>query len=340
MPVTGKRIDVHHHILPPEYVESVGATTIGSQGSSGRIPAWSEDGSLDLMDAAGIDAAIVSVSSPGVATLDAAEAAALARRCNDIAADMVTRHPSRFGMFATIPLYSVDAALAEVEYALGALGADGVCLLSNYGGRYLGDPALRPLHEDLAARDAVVFVHPTTPVNAVDVAGMAPSMLEFTFDTTRTIASLLVSGVLTAHPSIRWIFSHAGGAMPYLAGRLEVLLQNNARLREAVGGEVREALRGLYFDTALSADDMHFAALRRLVPDSQILFGTDYPFGPPDQMAGTVGRVDALDLPPAVTAAIYGGNAAALFPRLAAELHGTRDQGREKAGPRVTGRVA
>lgn len=319
-------IDVHHHILPAEYVAAVGAGVIGSQGSSGRLPKWSESDSLDLMDAAGIASAVTSVSSPGLATLPAADAARLARCCNDLAAEMVSRHPTRFGMFATVPMHDVDTAIAEVDHALDVLEAEGVCLLSSYDGRYLGDAAYLPLHEHLDARGAVVFVHPTSPAIPVDVASMAPSMLEFTFDTTRTIASLLVSGTVAARPSIRWIFSHAGGALPYLAGRLEVLLRNNRRLGDGVGGDLRHLLRTLYFDTALSADDVHFAALRALVPDTQILFGTDYPFGPPGQMADTVKRLNGLDLPPATREAIHYGNAGGLFPRLVAPAPATRQR--------------
>ncbi|HWH25098.1 MAG TPA: amidohydrolase family protein [Pseudolysinimonas sp.] len=310
-------IDVHHHILPPEYVAAVGADVIGSQGSSGKLPNWSLEGSLELMDAAGIATAITSVSSPGLLGLGPNEAVDLARWCNDFATGMATDHPGRFGVFATLPLHSEEAATAEADRALGELNADGVCLLTNYEGEYLGEQRFAPLYEELDRHEAVVFVHPTTPFHRLDIAGMSQSMMEFPFDTTRTIASLLFGGVFTKYPSIRWIFSHAGGTLPYLAGRLEVLLRNNEVLRNGIGGELYETLGSLFFDTALSVDPGHLGSLRALVDDSQILFGTDYPFGPKDQMESTVARLTASDLSSESQEAIHRGNASGLFSRFA-----------------------
>jgi predicted TIM-barrel fold metal-dependent hydrolase len=313
-----RRIDVHHHIMPPHYVDVVGTGPIGSQGSSGRVPSWSVEQCLALMDASGIATGVTSISSPGFNTLDENTAASLATWCNDFAADMVHSHPGRFGMFAALALHSVDKALLEVTRAYDSLGTDGVCLLSNYDGRYLGDERFRPLYEELERRQAVVFVHPTAPVHTVSVAGLSASTLEFPFDTTRTIASLIFSGVTTDFPSIRWIFSHAGGAMPYLAGRVEVLSRNNPALRERIPSGFKAALSGMYFDTALSANTTHMAALRDVVGDSQILFGTDYPFGPKDTMADTVRGLETVDLTPSARAAIETDNALKLFPGLKA----------------------
>ncbi|WP_198380454.1 amidohydrolase family protein [Roseomonas sp. KE2513] len=318
--MTGPRIDVHHHILPAHYVETVGPGPIGSQGSSGRVPAWSLEGAIGLMDEAGISTAITSVTAPGVATLEAGAAAGLARWCNDYAARMVSDRPSRFGMFTCLPMQGMDTAIAEAVRSFDELGADGVCLLSNYEGRYLGEEAFRPLYEELDRRAAVVFVHPTSPAQLVSAGGLSASTLEFPFDTTRAIASLIFSGVTRDYPSIRWILSHAGGAMPYLAGRVEWLTRNNPSLRERIPEGFARAMEPLFFDCALSADAVHFAALRALVPDSQILFGTDYPFGPAGQMAGTVDALAELGLSAETLGAIDAGNALRLFPRLAALL--------------------
>lgn len=320
----GILIDVHHHILPARYVAAVGAGVIGSQGSSGRIPAWSIDGSLKLMDQAGISAAVTSVSSPGLTTLTPDAAIGAAREVNEFAAEMTTLHPGRFGMFATVPLRgdehasaAIDASIDEARHALDDLGADGVCLLSNYHGRYLGDRLFSPLHEYLQERTAVVFVHPTSPVARVDFAGLSPSMLEFPFETTRTAASLLMEGAIARSPRVRWIFSHAGGALPYLIGRLEVLLRNNPQLHNRLGGDLYELVRTLYFDTALSADATHIDALLSIVPPGQVLFGSDYPFGPPNQMIDTVERLAQLDIEDDVRSGLGTHSADVLFPRFA-----------------------
>lgn len=310
------RVDVHHHILPQRYVDVVGGGPIGSQGSSGRVPHWDLDDSIRLMDASGIACAVTSISSPGFNTLDAAAARSLASWCNEFAADMVRRHPGRFGMFSSLSLHAIDDALKEAVRSFDDLQADGVCLLSNYDGRYLGDAFFRPLYEELDRRRAVVFVHPTWPVQPVSIEGLSLSTLEFPFDTTRTIASLVFSGVTAEFPGIRWIFSHAGGAMPYLSGRVEVLTRNNPRLRERIPHGFQAALSSLYFDTALSANRTHLAALREAVGDARIVFGSDYPFGPKDTMAVTVQGLQDAGLSAETLDAIGHGNALELFPRL------------------------
>lgn len=314
--MNNKLIDVHHHFLPPDYVDGVGAESLGAQAASGRLPEWNLGRTLALMNSSGITTAVVSISSPGVRPLEKEPAIALARGCNEFAAEMVRDYPSRFGFFTTVPLQSIDAALDEVVYSYDTLGANGVCLLSNYSGHYLGDASFNPLYEELNKRGAVVFMHPTSPAEPVVLSNLSPSMLEFPFDTTRTIASLIFSGVTRRFPNIRWIFSHAGGALPYLAGRFDVLSRNNPALREQIPGGFYEAVKPLYFDTALSANSAHFAALREVVPDSQILFGTDYPFGPKDQIAYTIGGLNDLELSDTTLTSIKSTNSLSLFPGL------------------------
>ena len=309
------RIDVHHHILPAHYVETVGADSVGLQGSAGRVPAWSIDAALAGMDAAGIRTALTSISSPGFAPADAAQVPALARWCNEFAADMVRDYPGRFGMFAALPLNEVDAALTEVTHAYDVLHADGLCLLSNYAGRYLGDANFRPLYAELNRRSAVVFVHPVAPAQPWSFKRLSASTLEFPFDTTRTIASLIFEGIVRDYPSIRWIFSHAGGAITALCGRIELLSTNNPALREFIPHGFAAELKKLYFDTALSADPGTMAHLEALVSTDRILFGTDYPFGPRGQMQGASASLDALPWSEPVKGQVAHGNAQKLFPR-------------------------
>lgn len=308
-------IDVHQHLLPARYVERVGADPIGSQGSSGKVPAWSIEAALEGMDEAGIRAAILSISSPGFAGLDGPRTAALARWCNEFAARMGEDHPGRFGSFAALPMPDVDACLTEVAHAFDQLRADGVCLLSNYGGRYLGDPAFDPLYQELDRRRAVVFVHPTAPPGLRLVAGLSASTLEFTFDTTRTVADIVFARIPTRFPGIRWIFSHAGGAIPFLCGRIEVLTTNNPALREKIPQGFAAELRKLFFDCALSFAPDTMNLLASLVGIERLLFGTDYPFGPRRQMQATAQAIAALPWSDDHKALLRTGSAAALFPR-------------------------
>lgn len=310
-------IDVHHHILPPYYVEQVGVGPIAVQGSSGKVPAWSVQAALQGMDEAGIGTAITSVSAPGFAPLSHADGARLARWCNEFAATMGRDNPGRFGSFAALPLPHVDSALAEVAHAFDQLAADGVCLLSNYAGKYLGCEDFNPLYEELNRRAAVVFVHPTSPMNMQLVAGLSASTLEFPFDTTRTIADIVFARIPTRYPRIRWIFSHAGGAIPYLSGRVEVLTTNNPKLREAIPEGFSAELKKFYYDCALSYNAATLNAMSTEVGVDRLLFGSDYPFGPKSQMRGTATGIDALPWTDADKAKLRFGNAATLFPRWA-----------------------
>ncbi len=311
-------IDVHHHILPPYYVDRVGAEPVGGQGSSGRVPPWSVEAALAGMDEAGIRTAITSISSPGFAPLPPLEQVALARWCNDFAAELGSRHPGRFGSFLALPMPDVDFALQEVARGYDQLQADGVCLLSNYGGHCLGHAAFDPLYEELDRRGAVVFVHPTSPPHLRVVAGMSASMLEFPFDTTRTVADIVFARIPARFPRIRWIFSHAGGAIPYLSHRIDVLTTNNPALRDAIPHGFSAELKKFYFDTALSAGATPLGTLRAEVSADRIVFGSDYPFGPKGQMRGTADSIAALPWTEADKTKVRTGNAHALFPRWAA----------------------
>ncbi|AZG10738.1 amidohydrolase [Pigmentiphaga sp. H8] len=308
-------IDVHQHILPARYVQEVGEAYITAQGSSTRLPPWSVEGALQGMDAAGIRTAINSISAPGFAPLAAAPAAALARWCNELAAQIGADHPGRFGFFAALPLPDIDASLREVEHGFDRLGADGVCVLTHHGGHYLGSALYDPLYEELDRRGAVVFVHPTAPASMQLVAGLSPSTLEFPFDTTRAVADIVLAGVLTRYPRIRWIFSHAGGAIPYLAGRVELLTTNKPALRERIPQGFSAELRKLYFDCALSLSPTTLDALVAEVGMDRLLFGSDYPFGPKDQMTTAARGIAALPWSEDRKQQLRSGNAAQLFPR-------------------------
>ena len=314
-----KRIDVHHHILPPNFVSALNSLSIPWTGGP-EVPSWSLQQAHDMMGAMGIDVAVAS-PSPGVYWGgDTAFAVKLARETNEFVADVVRDDPEHFGGFATIPLPDVDASLEELEYAYDTLGLDGVVLYTSQGDRYLGDRSYDPFFEELDRRKAIVFIHPTTIPPGADATGLTIpfGVAEFTFDTTRAVMNMLYSGTLERYPSIRYIVSHAGGTIPYLAWRIAGASYLPELRDRAPKTDGLALLQKLYYDTALSTSEFVFGALKEFVPMSQVLFGSDFPYiGPAVLQAERYGLENSKVLDDAARAAIDRGNALTLFPRFA-----------------------
>ena len=314
-----KRIDVHHHILPPNFVSALNSLNIPWTGGP-EVPSWSLQQAHDMMGAMGIDAAVAS-PSPGVYWGgDTGFAVKLARETNEFVADVVRDDSEHFGGFATIPLPDVDASLEEVEYAYDTLGLDGIVLYTSQGDRYLGDRSYDPFFEELDRRKAIVFIHPTTIPPGADATGLTIpfGVAEFTFDTTRAVMNMLYSGTLERYPSIRYIVSHAGGTIPYLAWRIAGASYLPELRDRAPKTDGLALLQELYYDTALSTSEFVFGALKEFVPMSQVLFGSDFPYiGPAVLQAERYGLENSKVLDDAARAAIDRGNALTLFPRFA-----------------------
>jgi 6-methylsalicylate decarboxylase len=314
-----KRIDVHHHILPPNFVSALNSLSIPWTGGP-EVPSWSLQQAHDMMGAMGIDAAVAS-PSPGVYWGgDTAFAVKLARETNEFVADVVRDDPEHFGGFATVPLPDVDASLEELEYAYDTLGLEGVVLYTSQGDRYLGDRSYDPFFEELDRRKAIVFIHPTTIPPGADATGLTIpfGVAEFTFDTTRAVMNMLYSGTLERYPSIRYIVSHAGGTIPYLAWRIAGASYLPELRDRAPKTDGLALLQKLYYDTALSTSEFVFGALKEFVPMSQVLFGSDFPYiGPAVLQAERYGLENSKVLDDAARAAIDRGNALTLFPRFA-----------------------
>jgi 6-methylsalicylate decarboxylase len=272
-PATRRIIDVHHHIAPPAYLAET------RQRQNPPVINWSAQKSLDDMDKAGVATSITSITTPGVWFGDDAQAIRLARACNEFAAKLVQDHPGRFGMFTALPLPNVDAALRELEYGLDTLEADGVWLLTSYGTKWLGDPTFDPLMAELNRRKAVVYTHPTTAECCRNlVASVPPAVIEYGTDTTRAIGSLLLGGGAKKFPDITWIFSHAGGTMPFLIERFVRIGATPSVQPNLPGGDMMAALRSFHYDIAQSSHPIPLGALVKLVSPSRIVFGTDFPF--------------------------------------------------------------
>src|SRR5262245_14005823 len=310
------RIDVHHHIFPPEYVKALQKLNVTDAGGI-EIPDWSVGGALALMERRGIATAITSVAAPGVYFGDADAARSLARRCNEYSAHLVQDNPGRFGAFAVLPLPEVDASLAELEYALDTLKLDGVTLLTSIGDRYLGDPAFDDLFTELNRRKTVAFIHPTVPPSSRDIKLALPgALIEFVFDTTRAVTNLIYSGTMERNPDLSIILPHAGGTVPYLAGRI-ALFGKDPRLQARAPQGAMAYLRRFYYETALTTAPTALSSLRELADPSRILYGSDNPFAPEwliQEKNQELQDFSPFDAP--ALAAIERSNAFALFPRL------------------------
>lgn len=322
MPQATDLIDVHHHAIPPAYAQALG-DRVAIPGVD--YPTWTPEESLEVMDRHSIAASVLSITAPGVTFADRDEARHLARQVNEYYAELIARHPARFGAFAILPLPDVAAAKDELAYAVDELGLDGIGLLTSYGNRYLGDPEFEPLLAEIAERGLPVHVHPGTPP-AKDLAtfDLPPSLYEFTFETTRTVVSLLFNGVLERLPHLKLIVSHAGGTLPFLAQRLTYGPTIGKYLTERAPSDVIASLRGLYYDIAMSANPYALPALTELAAPDRILFGSDFPFMP---AAHTTENVTGFATYPGWNdqqrTAIGRTNALQLFPRLAEQLRGT-----------------
>jgi predicted TIM-barrel fold metal-dependent hydrolase len=279
--------------------------------------AWSKEKAIEEMDKAGIRTAVLSIAStPGVwFDLGADKASQLAQDCNDYAAQMLRDHPGRFGLFATLSMLDIDKTLKEIEYAFDTLKADGIGLQSSYGDKWLGNPVYKPVFDELNRRKAVVYVHPLVANCCAQLSvGTFPAVIEVPHDTTRTVTSLLLSGGFARWRGIQWLFSHAGGTIPMMAGRIDSFYGQRPNLKEFAPEGIIGELQRLNYDTANATSAPAIAALLKLVPASKVTYGTDYPYFGLDQMK----NLEQLGLGATDLKAIGGENAIKLIPRLKA----------------------
>lgn len=272
-------IDVHHHVCPPAWLAGAKDQIAATNRNSTVLTGWTPQKSLDDMDQNGIKTSMASITNPGIWFGDAAKARKLARECNEYMATLKRDFAGRFGGLAALPMPDADGSLDEIRYALDVLKLDGFGLMTNYNDKWLGDPSFVPVLEELQRRKASIYVHPNSSSCCMaPIPDVSPSVIEFPLDTTRTVISLLFSGALARFPDINWIFSHAGGTIPMLAERVTNIIENQPRLRPRVPNGAMHELTKLYYDLAQGSSPMQLAALTRMVPASQIVFGSDFPF--------------------------------------------------------------
>jgi predicted TIM-barrel fold metal-dependent hydrolase len=312
-PAKPHRIDVHHHFYPPWLLEAWRNANVRNPPV---VQQWKLATGLEQMDRAGVATAVLSLPTGlNLPRLTTEEAQRFTREVNEYAIKARADHPGRFGLFAFMPMPNIDATLNEIEYALDTLKTDGIGLNTSYGDKWLGDPAFKPVMDELNRRKAVVFAHPLGPACCNSLMSYVPaSFTEYPQDTNRTVMSLLFSGTLTKTRDVRWIFCHAGAAVPLLAGRVaslsKIQLRNSA---EMLPDGIDFELKRLHFETANAAYAPNMAALLKFVPSSQVMFGSDYPY-----VSVTENMDDLLKagLSPADLKAMESETALRLMPRL------------------------
>ncbi|MFE0787213.1 amidohydrolase family protein [Streptomyces mutabilis] len=313
-------LDVHAHFVTDSYVRRARAAGHELPDGVPAWPTWSAAAHLELMDRCGVETSMLSISSPGVHFGDDDAARRLAREVNEAGADTVREHPGRFGLFASLPLPDVDGALAEITYAYDTLNADGVVLETNTHGTYLGNPDLEPVWAELDRRGAVVFLHPTSPVCWEQSAlGRPRPMVEFVFDTARTVTDLLMSGTLDRHRGLTVIVPHCGGALPVLADRIDGFMKMFMPPGTEAPGAV-EQLGRLYYDLAGPALPRQLPALLGLVGPDRLLYGSDHCWTPAASVEAHVASLDTAPAPDGADGwrALTTANAHRILPRTAA----------------------
>ncbi|KAL8919580.1 MAG: hypothetical protein Q9208_006697 [Pyrenodesmia sp. 3 TL-2023] len=313
------KIDVHHHILPDFYEKLLAQANI-PVGTS--IPHWSPQVSLDLMDKLHISTAVLSLSAPGAMIAgDADQVRSLARRWNEHAAEIRSKHPDKFAFFAALPgLTDPEGALAEIKHAFEVLQADGITLFTSYGGKYLGAQEFEPIWAELDQHHAVVHVHPIHSREAPFTTPFLPQpLIDYPHESARTASDLVLSGRKGQVPNCAIILSHAGGTLPIVSERLSslsntifagLLTENSPR-----GDQILKHLKSFYFDLAISGSANVLDTLLKWVPHDRILYGSDFPF------AGGVERssdkaLEGYEMDDQLRRMIYRENALRLFPRM------------------------
>ena len=318
-------IDVHAHYIPRTYLDALERKGIGEREIGFPMEPWDAAKRIELLDRGGVQASLISLSSPGLRYFAGDELVDLCRRLNDELAELVVKYPKRFGSLIALPLPDVDAALAEIERCFSELSADGVCAMTNYQETFIGDPRFRAVHAELNRRSAVFFFHPTENAgNEVLTQGYPAPAFEYPAESTRAVVSLLKHGVIERCPDVRYIISHGGGTLPFIGTRLSKLLPlmegGSEEERNTRSRKYEDQISSLYFDLALVQYHPSLEAIADYHPTDRLLMGFDQPFNAftdikeaSDQILAFAGFGDAKD-------AIGSGNALRIFPGLARRL--------------------
>jgi predicted TIM-barrel fold metal-dependent hydrolase len=272
-------IEIHAHFIPPAYKKALIDTGMVEQDRF-PVPPWDAEKHLEYMNVMNIDASVVSLSSPHVYFDNKMKTRELFREINEAGARLIQNYPKKFGYFASIPIPDIEGALRELDYAYNVLKVDGIKLITNAKGLYLGEAALDPVFEVLNQHKALLYIHPTMPSSVPEnvLTGYPAPMMEFLFDTARAVTNLVLNGAVERYPDIKIIVPHAGGVLPVLVPRIHGILKV---VREPIDRpDVFRAFRNLYYDTAGPSIMQQLLPLLNITDDTHLVYGSDWPFSP------------------------------------------------------------
>lgn len=319
---TSKIIDFHAHFIPPAYRAAL-LKYYGLSPDKYPTPEWDVQSQLNFMDSMGINYAFLEISCPPINFGKQAEANVLSRNCNDYGASIVKQYPDRFGLFATLPLPDVTASIAEIAYCMDTLHVDGFSLPTNENGVYLGDPKLELIFAELNRRHAVVTIHPNSPT-AIPTGQnelLPDPMMEYIFDTTRTVVNLITKGVVHRYPNIKFIIPHAGAALPLILDRLSMIEDTLSSYTSTSDFDLYGDFASLYFDLAGNPVPTQLEDLMAIVPEDHLLYGSDYPYTPSQTCKTLLTRLKETNkLTEEQRQEIFYKNALTLFPDLTDRL--------------------
>ena len=288
-PLSAQTVDVHTHIIIPEYMEVLKVHGAELE-ETFPLPVWEAERHLAFMDSVGIRTAVLTMPAPQPYYGDVEESAKCIRRVNEVSAEVKRQYPGRFKFCAALPLPDVDAAIREAVYALDTLKADGVKLATNSRGQYLGDEELDPLMEVLNERHAVVIIHPhrPTPCSEEIISTTPLAMYEYPAETTRAVVNMLARNVLVRYPNLKVVVPHCGSFLPLALPRMKSILQAMVKQGYMQPIDWEGNLSRLYFDLAGSPTIEVLRSLLTITTPDHLLYGSDYPYQPAAHLAETL----------------------------------------------------
>ena len=324
-----KVIDVHTHMLNEGYLRLLRKhggkykvkKVVGGQSGIHRDGAafmtltpgmFDYEARIRAMDAAGVDMAIVTLTSPNVYWGPARASLEAAQVVNDDMAAQQKRYPGRIRFMCSLPWQHAKLALGELKRACDELGAVGVMVLANIDGSSLTEKQFSPVWREINRRELPVLVHPTAPPGTSELDVTRYNLIAstgFLFDTSLAVSRMIFDGFFDRYPKLKIIASHGGGALPYFAGRLDICFDNMPACRERISSKPSSYLRKIYYDSVVFQQESLELALK-VGGTGNVLYGSDYPHNIGD-MKGCLSRVDALA--PAQRDAVRGGNAQRIF---------------------------